>query len=324
MASTSEKIIALLKKEKDKFLSGQVISDKLKVSRNAVWKHIKNLEAKGFNFETIRGKGYRLRAEAEPFNIETLTKALENFKLKHPIEFFNSVDSTNEKAYDLAKKDCTDKTVVISDHQKNGKGRVGRKWSSPKGKNLYFSIVLKPTISPMEAQNITLAAGVALADTITQVCPTINPALKWPNDVLVDGKKIAGILTEMNSESDRVNFIIIGIGVNLNSHIKTDSIDVTATAASLKELTGEPINRSLFTATLIKNLDKIYEDFLKGENKKILERWSKYFNLVGETITVKGPPSITGKCLGIDENGALLVKTTNGKTEKITFGDLVT
>lgn len=328
MPSTSEKIIALLKKAQeskdDKHLSGQFISDKLSISRSAVWKHIKNLEAAGFQFETLRGKGYRLRAEAEPFNGDTITEHLKKFKLRNAIEFFNSLDSTNTKAYDLAKKDCPDQTVVIADHQKKGKGRVGRHWYSPKGKNLYLSIVLRPGISPMEAQNITLAMGVALADTIKVVTPAVSPTLKWPNDVLVDGKKIAGILTEMNSESDRINFIIIGIGVNLNSHIKTDSKEVKAIAASLKELTGEPINRSLFTATLIKNLDNIYKDFLNGNNDAILKRWSEYFDLVGKTITVKGPPSVKGTCMGIDENGALLVRTSPNTTEKITFGDLVT
>lgn len=278
----------------------------------------------------VRSKNKCNRVTANlPFNAEKIKNNLKTSFIGKPLYFYSNIDSTNTAAYTLALNGAKEGTCVVADCQTKGKGRLGRRWESPKGVNIYTSIILRPDIPPTTAPKLTLMSAVAVVETISNFlnngsgCKS-EPAVKWPNDILLNSKKVSGILTEMNSETDKINFIILGIGVNLNMTRDMLPKDLRTIATSLKEETGKDISRIDFLNTLYLNIEKWHKDFLKNGFAPVCEAWKTYFNMAGKTVNINDADrQIEGIALTIDDNGHLLVREKSGKIVKIISGDVV-
>ncbi|MBI5599908.1 MAG: biotin--[acetyl-CoA-carboxylase] ligase [Deltaproteobacteria bacterium] len=325
-AQPEVEIIGFLRAKEGAYASGQTISRALGISRTAVWKHIVSLRKAGYPIEGSSRKGYMLLKPGSPpfnapFNAIELSSAVSTETIGRDIHFFPSLDSTNAKALALARDGAPEGTVVVADSQERGRGRLGRKWISPAGTNLYTSVILRPAIPPHMAQTLTLLSAVAVAETIALFSP-VTPAVKWPNDILVDSRKVAGILTEMSSETDRINFVVIGIGVNVNWDMKNAPDEIRRTATSLKEKKGADVPRVEFVAALYSSLEKWYKIFNKEGRLPIVKAWRGWFNGEGKPVKVKGSPDTKGLCLGIDDFGALLVRLSSGNIARVVAGDV--
>lgn len=342
-------IIKLLKADSGggEYLSGQKISDSLEISRTAVWKHIKNLRDVGYQIESSSKKGYLLVKDAGIFNNIEILSELDTDFVGRSTHFFDEVESTNKTAFELANTGAEEGTVVIARSQTDGKGRLGRKWESPKfgsppsstdqnqtkennnGINIYTSIILRPRVSPTEAQSITLLTAVVAAETINKFTNK-RPNVKWPNDILIEGKKVAGILTEMKTDTDSVDFIVIGLGINVNltqsdmadmgGEIKQVATSVLNHSDNMQ--TGTKVSLSEVATTLYSNMEKWYKVFLNQGIEPILKEWEAYFDSVGKVVNVISANSFSGICMGIDSRGALLVREKDGNIKTVVAGDV--
>ena len=320
--STEQAILRLLKKESHSYLSGQALSKTFGISRTAIWKHIKAIKEMGYDIEASPAKGYRLNLEDLPFNAFEIGSNLKTSFIGKDISFYKEIDSTNETAKEFASKGAKEGFAVVADSQTKGKGRLGRRWDSPAGVNIYTSIILCPDMPPVCAPQLTLTAAVAVAETITEYLGR-PPEVKWPNDILINSKKIAGILTEMNSEMDRINFVVIGIGVNMNMSKKMLPDELRLIATSLKEEAGEEISRIDFIQTLYLNMEKWYKKYLKDGFEPVRNAWKGYFRMEGKMVKVKEMDRvIEGAALGIDEDGALILREKGGNILRVTSGDV--
>ncbi|HPQ45229.1 MAG TPA: biotin--[acetyl-CoA-carboxylase] ligase [Syntrophales bacterium] len=237
------------------------------------------------------------------------------------IHFFDEIDSTNNRAVSLAVDGACEGEVVIADQQTAGRGRFrDRVWHSPQGRNLYTSIILRPDIQPAYAQLLTLVAGVALAEVLSTYCPV---TLKWPNDVLAGGRKISGILTEMKVRGRYIDFVVVGIGVNINMEANDFSEELIDTSTSLKMQISENVSRLDLTAHLYRMFEKWYRIFIDKGFLPIRDRWVEYSNIIGRTIEVTDRDVVrTGTCRGIDNDGVLLLSDDNNRTIQILSGDV--
>lgn len=319
--------ILTLLKESTGFLSGEEISKELQVTRNSVWKHIESLRARGYEIESNKPKGYLLKnINFKPFTGTELSLSLQGIKkagnFGKNIYFSEEIGSTNAKAFDLAKKGEEEGTIVIANKQTDGKGRLQRKWHSPTGKNLYLSIILKPQIETQKSFFLTYLASISLAEVLMNYTNT-SPQIKWPNDILFNGKKISGILTEMKTEGNMLDFLVLGIGVNLNTDIKDLNPEIKDIATSLKILSKKETDRLEFTTKLLQSLKKWYDNFLNFGEEKIIKEYKKYFLSEGKMVSVS-ETGLQGICMGLSERGAILIRDNNGDTHEVFAGDIIT
>ena len=317
-----EEILQLLRDAPSGFLSGKEISRRLKVSRTAVWKRMEQLRTLGYEIEASKRSGYRLIQSPDlltPFEIKSgLTTKWMGKKIHH----FQTVDSTNSKAYQLALNGAEEGEVVLSESQEKGRGRLGRQWFSPPSLNLYLSIILRPTIPPHQAPLITLMAAVATADAIRKVSGLI-PQIKWPNDILLRGRKLAGLLNEIHSEMERIHFVILGIGVNLNMDEKKFSKEIRSIATSLKIEMGETVSRKAFLQSLLLELEKWHSIFLEEGSAVILNAWRDRAEVKGRQVKVTSfGEAIVGTAIDVDSDGALILKTKDGIQRRVMAGDV--
>jgi BirA family biotin operon repressor/biotin-[acetyl-CoA-carboxylase] ligase len=255
------------------------------------------------------------------FNVEELRGYFLSRLIGRRIEYFEELESTNTEALRLALENATEGTVVLADAQSEGRGRLDRVWESPPSMNLYLSVVLRPDIPAASASLIPLMVGVAVADVMSKYCPG-RVRLKWPNDVLIDGRKICGILTEMRTRADRVHFIIVGIGVNINMRKLDFPREIRETATSLRIWTECEIDRLDVAIRLFENLERCYRIFLSGGEAAIRETWLQYAELVGKRIEVVFGKTIQrGTVTGLDESGALLLEGETG-AQQVLAGDV--
>lgn len=253
-----------------------------------------------------------------------LTSQLQTRFLGHPLHFFASIDSTNTYAARLAREGAPEGAVVIADFQSGGKGRLGRTWVSPPGVNLYLSAILRPPVPASIVPQLNLLAAVAVADTIIQVCG-LTPAIKWPNDVLLSGKKVCGILAEMQTEAGALRSVVLGIGVNLNAPLSAFPAELRDKASSLILTSGQSVDRAFFTATLLTHLEKLYVLWLEEGFPALQSLWERHATgLIGRQITVAAPEgTISGTVLGLDSDGALLLRDENsGTPRRVLAGDV--
>lgn len=304
------------------YTSGQRLSKGLGMSRTAVWKHIKSLRKMGFPIEASPSKGYRLAPAPCPFNSVEVSSGLDTGFVGGKIFFYPSLESTNVKAFELGRGGEAEGTAVIADAQSRGKGRIGRQWVSPPGVNLYTSIILRPRILPRDAQHLTFVLAVAVAEAISGVVPG-RVTVKWPNDVLIDSRKAAGILLEMDSEADRVHFVVAGIGVNINMREEMLPPEIRPLAISLCSASGGGVERARFTRALYSSIEKWYKIYLGEGFAPVLDAWRGSFASEGKPVKVSSfNRAITGICLGVDHDGGLLVRTALGDVEKVVSGDV--
>jgi BirA family biotin operon repressor/biotin-[acetyl-CoA-carboxylase] ligase len=255
------------------------------------------------------------------YSIQLLEKFFAGKLIGHKINFYPKIGSTNDEAFDLAAAGSPEGTVVIADSQTEGKGRLQRVWHSPSGSNIYTSIILRPNLEPDRAPQISILTGVAVAEVIDNFCPgMVN--LKWPNDVLLKGKKVCGILAQLKTSASRVDFIILGIGINININYNQLPQDIKNTATSLAIETGRKISRQELIISLYENLAKWYKKLMKGGFSAVKEKWLSMAPMIGQRVQImSGNEVVSGKALGIDEQGSLLLLTAEDRRIKISAGD---
>jgi len=317
-----EEILRLLKKHPSTFISGEELSRRLNVSRTAVWKRIRHLRSLGYKIEASTRSGYRLIQSPDILAPSELKPLLRVKWLGKTIHYFHALDSTNSKAYELASRGAEEGEIVIAESQAKGKGRLGRNWFSPPYLNLYLSVILRPKISPHQAPFITLMAAVATAEAIEKTSG-LQSSIKWPNDILLSGRKIAGLLNEIKSETDRIHFIILGIGVNLNVDEKMFPKEIRSIATSMKREMGQAVSRKDFLALLLKELEKWYTVFLKEGGTVILNSWRERAQIKGRQIKMTSfGETIAGRAIDVDSDGALIIETKHGERKRVVAGDV--
>lgn len=317
-----EEILQLLRDHSSDFLSGEEISRRLKVSRTAVWKRIQRLRTLGYEIEATTRSGYRLIRSPDLLTPSEINPILKTKWIGKRIHHFETLDSTNSKAYELALKGAEEGEVVIAESQEKGKGRLGRQWFSPPFLNIYVSLILRPKIPPHQASLVTLMAAVATADAIRNFSG-ILPMIKWPNDVLFRGRKVAGLLNEIHSEVDRIHFVILGIGVNLNMDEKMFSKEIRNIATSLKIETGQTVSRKDFLQSLFLELEKWYAMFSEQGSALILKAWRDRAHIKGKQVKVTSfGETLVGRAIDIDSDGALILETKGGRQNRVVAGDI--
>lgn len=258
-----------------------------------------------------------------PLQLHRVQDDLITERLGTKFHYFSELDSTNRYARILAEQGAMEGEIVIAEQQTQGRGRLGRTWISPPYVNLYFSVVLRPTLPPEHAPQITLAAAVALADTVDAFSPT-PAAIKWPNDIFVNGRKLAGILIEASCRLDRLEYLILGIGINLNFPLESMPPAIRARATSLLALRHENVNREAFLHRLIQDLDRCYGILKERGFGAIAPRWQDRFYLKDQPVRVEVLDQVSfGTAIGIDSDGALILRKEDGKLERIIAGDVI-
>lgn len=317
-----KKILELLRKSGERPLSGEEISRQLEVSRTAIWKHIQTLKNEGYDIESVPKKGYILKESPNRLFPQEILSRLQTRWLGHNICYRDSIDSTNTLAKGLANEGCPNGLVVVAEEQGAGKGRLSRGWISPYAKGIWFSVVLKPPFLPQEASKCTLLAAVAVVKAVNKIAG-VHAAIKWPNDILLMGRKLVGILTEMNAEFGHINYVVIGTGINTNATPDDYPEDVKDIAASVADAATEQFTRVDLLCDILKNMEDLYEKALLDGFAPILEEWRKYSCTLGQEVKVMAPDcTYFGKAEDIDEDGLLIVRKVDGTLEKVMAGDV--
>lgn len=317
-----EQILKLLKDNQNEFISGQEISEQLKVSRTAIWKYVNILKEEGYEIESVSRKGHMLLATPDILNYEEISEYLDTKYIGREIYYFDSINSTNIKAKELAYSSESEGTVVIAEEQTNGRGRLGRKWSSPNKKGIWMSIVLKPQIEPQEAAKITQVAAAAVWKAINQI--GVKTQIKWPNDIVINGKKVCGILTEMSGELNRLNYLVVGIGINANTTISDFPEEINDIATSLRIEIGKEIKRKELIALILNYFEELYNDLKNNGNIygsiKVCKENSA---LIGKDVrlTLRGEEKEV-RAIDINEEGELIVQDSEGNISKVISGEV--
>lgn len=308
-------------KEAGGYISGQQLCEHFGVSRTAVWKVIRQLKEEGYEIEAVKNKGYRIREIPDVMTSEEILSRLHTKWMAQKCVYLESVDSTNNYAKKIAEDGADDGTLTVADEQTGGKGRRGRHWETPKGTNIAMTLLLRPDIRPEHASRLTLLMAMAVAQGIRQVTG-LEAGIKWPNDVVVHGKKVCGILTEMNTEVDYINYVVIGTGINVNQEHFPEELQQIA--GSLCVELGDKVSRAELAACIMEHLELLYETFLKTED--LSELYQEYNALCvnrGHQIRVMEPGNeYTGTTDGINERGELVVRKENGETVCVYAGEV--
>jgi BirA family transcriptional regulator, biotin operon repressor / biotin---[acetyl-CoA-carboxylase] ligase len=315
-----EKILNLLRSSSSGYVSGEELARKCGISRTMVWKHIKSLEREGFGIEAVPSQGYRITTMPDILRQADIKPGLKTKVMGKTIHLLSEVVSTNTLAMAMAASGTPEGTAVIAETQTGGKGRLGRKWLSPKG-NLYLSVVLRPNVPMHKAPLITLMGAIAVASAIRTTCG-LAAGIKWPNDILVSGKKVSGLLTEMSAEQDRIRHIVLGIGVDVNMDMKELPPEVRSLTTTLAVESGTTINRTTLLQQLLRELEGWYHKFLKND-ADMLEEWKQLNLTIGNRVTVSGAGEfLEGLAQGVDSEGRLIVNLDNGTVRTIAAGDV--
>jgi len=303
-------------------ISGEELGRRLNVSRTAVWKYINELRKKGYEIDSSSKLGYFFIKGPDLLLPEEIAIGLNTRVLGREIVYREETGSTQDVAKDLVERGAKEGTVVIAEGQTWGRGRRGRSWSSPHRAGVYLSIILRPSLKPFEVLQIPLIAGVAVCRAIESVTP-LKPRIKWPNDIILGGRKVGGILTEMSAEIDRVDHIILGIGVNVNTQRSLIPWEIREAATSLAEECGEYVSRVRFIQHLLAELESLYGEFVMSGFGAIKEKWSAFDDTIGSWLKVSGVGNeVEGEAIDIDRDGALILKQKDGGIEKIVSGDI--
>lgn len=320
-----EKLLRELRGAGGKYLSGEALCKKFGVSRQAVWKNITTLKELGYEIDSVNGLGYRLDASPDRFYGPDMQSRLPEGCLCREVVCFEELDSTNTRAKQLAEADAGEGLLVMAERQTAGKGRRGRGWESRAGENVYMTLLLRPSLSPLRMPGITLLAALAVAHGIYQVCGA-KAEIKWPNDVVLGGKKICGILTEMSSEENFIHYLVVGIGINVNGQEFPEELKGKATSLFLE--LGRPVERCSLAAQVVSELCGYYERFQReGDLSFVVEEYNQalankdqqvrvYYDMV-ESASVPEE----GIARGIDSEGALLVEI-DGSLKRIISGEV--
>lgn len=316
------RILEILRKYPEEYLSGEEISRQLTVSRTAIWKHMQTLKQAGYEIEAHPRRGYRLKNVPDLLLPDEIRDTLQTKMLgQGKIYYFSEIDSTNNEAKKQANLGCLEGSIVLSEAQNSGRGRLSRGWFSPANKGIWLSVVLRPPFNPYDAPKCTLLAAVAVTKAIRRITQ-VECGIKWPNDILYQGKKIVGILTEMSAEIDAINHVVIGMGINVNigeHEFPNELIDI---ATSLSIATGRDIPRLLLLNAVLVELEEAYEKVIQRGFSEMLEEWRELSVTLGQNVSVVGSGrNFSGMAVDIDHDGGLLVQTDEC-LEKVIAGDV--
>lgn len=317
-----KRLLEAFTENESEYLSGQYLADLIGCSRTAVWKHIEELRKEGFELEAVRSKGYRIVTIPEKITPNEIALGLKTTTLGQHIHYEETVDSTQKIALRLSLEGAPEGTTVIAEEQTGGRGRMGRQFYSPKYTGVWMSIILRPKLPPQKAPQLTLITAVAVVQAISEVT-NLQPQIKWPNDILIGGKKVTGILTEMQAESDRIDSVIIGIGLNVNQEVEDYPEELRSIATSFFIESGKKVNRAELTRQLLLKLENLYFLYLKEGFYPIKVLWESYAISIGKMITARMlQGSLYGKAIGITEDGVLLMEDEAGKIHSIYSADI--
>jgi len=319
-------ILKLLKRANGRYVSGEMISKHVKVSRAAIWKHVSALRKYGYKIESKEGSGYKLVKPTDQLLPWEIKDGLKTGFVGKEIHHYAVIDSTQDLAIKLAESNAPEGTVVVAEKQRRGRARVGRRWAAPEG-GIWLSAILKPKIPTAESTILPLVAALAVCNAVRKECK-LDARLKWPNDVTINGKKVSGILAEMSCEADRVNYVVVGIGVNANVNIKKLEATIKGTegyygATSLMNELGKAVDRVKLTRSILAELEGTYVDLEEEGSDMIIQAWKERSATLGTTVTVAlNEMCFVGRAIDIDYDGALLVKLPDGNIKRIVAGDV--
>ncbi|MDD5130025.1 MAG: biotin--[acetyl-CoA-carboxylase] ligase [Candidatus Omnitrophica bacterium] len=313
-----ERILEYLNKKHD-YLSGDQISKHLGISRQGLWKHIQELKDLGYEIIAVPHLGYRLESCPDRlFAFEVLRNLHTKFIGKN-IHYFDYLPSTMDSAMQLGMNAAQSGTLVLAESQVKGRGRLGRSWLSPKYKGIYLSLILRPRISPAACPVLTLMSAVSICEAVKEVTG-LDVQIKWPNDIFIHHKKVAGILTEMNAEVDKVNFVVIGIGLNVNN----DKSSLLPQATSLKAEHGDWINRVSLLQEILRKIESNYFLLEDRGAQEIIHKWRNFALTLGTRVKVYYQNKhIEGQATDIDQDGCLLIRKDSGLIQKVSSGDVI-
>jgi BirA family biotin operon repressor/biotin-[acetyl-CoA-carboxylase] ligase len=319
-SDSEELVLSFLAEAVDEFVSGEAISDKLGLTRAAVWKHVAALRAQGYRIDAVPARGYRLAGVPDRLTPLEIRPLLNTHDVGRVVHWYEELESTNDRAKELAEEGAEHGEVVIAESQTAGRGRRGRTWVSPARKSLYFSVVLRPDLPPARAPELTLVTSVAVCEALRQA--GVDAQIKWPNDLLASGRKIAGILAELASDPDRVQWVVVGVGVNLNARAEDFPADLRGEATSVLLERGQPAPRALFAAACFTALETWLDRHAEGGFGAVRDEWRRSSATLGHEVSVRlDDREVVGTAEDLDETGALLVRTSAG-LERILSGEV--
>lgn len=318
--STKTRILRVLQNG-DGYISGQRLCEELGISRTAVWKYMKQLKEEGYEIEAVQNKGYHLVEIPDILGESQIASRLQTKWAGRYLCFYDEIDSTNTCAKRLAEEGAVSGTLVVSDCQTRGKGRRGRSWDSPKGSSVYFTLLMRPEIQPDRASMLTLVMGLSVAQAINS-CLGVETSIKWPNDVVLDKKKAVGILTEMSAQINYIEYLVIGVGINVNRRAFPQELQDKAT--SLEQHVGHTINRAQLVADVMKAFEKNYGIFEQTQDLSGLTAdYEKILANRNQPVRVLSPGNeYSGIALGINKMGELLVQKEDGTVEEVYAGEV--
>jgi BirA family biotin operon repressor/biotin-[acetyl-CoA-carboxylase] ligase len=321
VAEMRNKILSVLEQNSGAFVSGAYLSNQLGCSRTAIWKHIEQLKLQGYEIEAVKKNGYRMVRRPEFLDASLLAEGMQTENIGRMVDVHSEAESTQIIAHSLAREGAMEGTLVLAERQNAGRGRLGRSWHSPAGKGVWMSLILRPNIPIQNAPQLTLLSAVVLSRCLQEW--GIAADIKWPNDIYVKGKKVAGILTELNADPDRIHYAIVGIGMNVNLAQNDIPDDLKNKATSLRIETGVVVDRVKVIQRFCCHFEQWYRLYLKEGFLPIKSVWEARSISLGEPLlarTLQG--DIRGTAMEIDEIGALVIRTDGGEIKKIYSADL--
>lgn len=321
LLGTKDELLRHLREEQGNWISGEDLSGRMAISRSAVWKQVSRLRQEGYLIRSSSKKGYLFLEVPEMLLPAEIREGIEtNVFGRKEIVYFTELESTNRKAKEMAAQGASEGTLVVAETQTRGRGRIGRSWYSPFQAGIYASLILRPKLPPNETPKITLVTGVSVAEALLAVT-SLRPDIKWPNDILVRGRKICGILTETSTEMDAIDFVVVGVGINVNTREFPDDLKEIATSVYLE--TGKTFDRVMLLQEFLLQFERLYATFLHSGFESIGKRWGELSILLGKDVTVHMiDRTCKGRVMKLDRDGALIIRGKSGELEKIYSGDI--
>ncbi len=324
LMTTDGQILQALRCAGNGCVSGAEISQRLGITRAAIWARIEELRRLGYEISASPHRGYQLQSVPDRLVADDLIGLVSgNHVIGRDIRVFEETNSTNDVAEKFARDGVKEGVVVFAEAQSRGRGRLGRKWLSPPRRGLWFSVLLRPDLRPQAATQLTVAAATALCRAI-RAQTELKPQVKWPNDILINGRKVAGVLTELAAEIDHVKHLILGIGVDVNLSASEFPVELKKIATSLKIESGRHLNRLELAAAILRELDVDYQRIQQGRFAEVADEWEEQCITLGRRVRIHiGPREVAGRAEALDDDGALLVRTDHGHLERIIGGDVM-
>lgn len=321
--TTDARILSALRRSTNGGVSGAELSQRLGISRAAIWARIEELRSLGYDIAASPHQGYQLLSVPDVLHADDLLSLVDGTRtVGRDIRVFQETSSTNDIVEKLARDGVKEGVVVFAESQTRGRGRLGRQWLSPPRKGLWFSVLLRPDLRPQAATQLTVAAATALVRAIRDQTG-LTPEIKWPNDILIKGRKVAGVLTELSAELDHIKHLTLGIGVDVNLTASEFPTELRKAATSLKIEAGRPVHRAELAAAILRELDTDYERIRAQRFDQISDEWEAHCATLGCRVTIHiGNRLLQGVAEALDDDGALLLRTQHGRLERIIGGDV--